>query len=91
MNLTSNDQLTYFAHDWIDKDKLIGLAQPDRRYHFYTLGRSGMGKSTMLFSKIVQDLQAGRGHYSTKDEAVKMFMENFREGKPSSCSLEKFS
>ncbi len=61
MNLTYNDRLTYFAQDWTDKDKRIGLAQPDRRYHFYTLGRSGMGKSTMLFSKIVQDLQAGRG------------------------------
>ena len=62
MNLTSNDQLTYFAHDWTDKDKLIGLTQPDRRYHFYTLGRSGMGKSTMLFRKSFKiDLQAGRG------------------------------
>jgi len=39
----------------------IGIAPSDRRYHFYTIGRTGTGKSTMLANMIIQDLIAGRG------------------------------
>ncbi len=60
--MSSNNHLTNFARGFVGyQEQTIGIAQEDRRYHFYTIGRTGTGKSTLLFSKIVQDLQAGRG------------------------------
>ena len=60
--MLSNNQTTYFARGYVGyQEENIGIKQPDRRYHFYTIGRTGTGKSTLLFAKIVQDLRAGRG------------------------------
>lgn len=59
--MSAQEQLTYFARSWGDQKQLIGISQTDRRYHFLAIGRTGTGKSTLLFSKIVQDLKQGRG------------------------------
>ena len=60
--MSLNGRLTYFAHRPASYgDGHIGIAQADRRFHFYAVGRTGTGKSTLLFSKIVQDLAAGHG------------------------------
>jgi hypothetical protein len=59
--MPTNSQLTYFAQFPTDNNRPIGITLPDRRFHFYAIGRTGTGKSTLLFSKIVQDLRAGRG------------------------------
>ena len=61
MDLTANGKLTYFAHEWADENKPIGLAQTDRQFHFLATGRTGTGKSSLLLNKIVQDIRAGRG------------------------------
>ena len=37
------------------------LSQADRRQHIYAVGKSGTGKSTLLFNLIMQDIEAGRG------------------------------
>ena len=55
------EQLTHFARSWGDQKQLIGISQADRRYHFLAIGRTGTGKSTLLISKIAQDLKQGRG------------------------------
>lgn len=39
----------------------FGLYQADRRQHFYCIGKSGTGKSTLLRNLIAQDLAVGRG------------------------------
>lgn len=39
----------------------VGLRRDDRRRHVYVVGRTGMGKSTLLLNQIALDLQAGRG------------------------------
>ncbi len=39
----------------------IRLKQDDRRRHMYTVGKTGMGKSTLLTNMIVQDIRAGHG------------------------------
>lgn len=39
----------------------FGLKAPDRRRPVLILGKTGMGKSTLLFNCIVQDIRAGRG------------------------------
>ncbi len=44
-----------------DDRRLIGLAQEDRRRHLYIVGKTGMGKSTLLQNMIAADMQAGRG------------------------------
>lgn len=41
--------------------KSFGLLQEDRRRHVYVLGKSGMGKSTMLENMILQDIYSGQG------------------------------
>jgi len=41
--------------------KQFGLLPDDRRRHLAILGKTGMGKSTLLRSLIASDIQAGRG------------------------------
>lgn len=41
--------------------KAFGLLQEDRRRHVYILGKSGMGKSTLLENMILQDIYSGQG------------------------------
>ncbi len=40
---------------------MIGLDQDERRRHMYILGATGTGKSTLLLSMIVQDMEHGKG------------------------------
>lgn len=39
----------------------ITQSEDDRRRHLYVVGKTGMGKSTLLMSLILQDIEAGRG------------------------------
>lgn len=39
----------------------IGIGQEDRRRHFYVVGKTGMGKTTLLYNQILADIEAGRG------------------------------
>ncbi len=39
----------------------FGIKQSDRLSHLYILGKTGVGKSTLLKNLIMQDIQAGRG------------------------------
>lgn len=39
----------------------FGIKTDDRRRHMYVIGKTGMGKSTMLENMIIQDIRAGRG------------------------------
>ena len=42
-------------------DAPVTLALDDRRRHMHVLGKPGTGKSTLLYSLMLQDLAAGRG------------------------------
>ena len=44
-----------------DDRRLVGLAPEDRRRHLYLVGKTGMGKTTLLQNMLVADMQAGRG------------------------------
>jgi DNA helicase HerA-like ATPase len=47
---------------WVsDEEKLVLLAPEDRAQHLYIVGKTGLGKSTLLRNLIIQDLYAGRG------------------------------
>jgi hypothetical protein len=39
----------------------FGHSRADRRYHTYALGKTGTGKSTLLWNLILQDIAAGEG------------------------------
>jgi hypothetical protein len=44
-----------------DDRRQIGLALEDRRRHLYIVGKTGMGKTTLIQNQIAADLRAGRG------------------------------
>ena len=44
-----------------DDRRIIGISQEDRRRHLYIVGKTGMGKTTLLQNQIYADIEAGRG------------------------------
>ncbi|MDO8655029.1 MAG: type IV secretion system DNA-binding domain-containing protein, partial [bacterium] len=44
-----------------NKRQKFGIRRDDRRRHFYALGKTGMGKTSMLEQMIIQDIVAGEG------------------------------
>lgn len=44
-----------------NKRALFGIKQDDRRRHVYVVGKTGMGKTTLLENMVISDLRAGRG------------------------------
>lgn len=43
------------------EDKIIRIAENDRRRHLYILGQTGTGKSTSMINMIISDIRAGKG------------------------------
>ena len=57
-----DDWITYFAKtDSRNKQTPFGIKQSDRSRHSYVIGKTGMGKSTLLENMAVQDIQNGQG------------------------------
>src|SRR5471030_3028746 len=44
-----------------NKRRLVGIKQADRLSHIYIIGKTGVGKSTLIETLARQDLEAGRG------------------------------
>lgn len=56
------DTITYFAEtDSRGRRVKFGVKDSDRTKHIYLIGKSGMGKSTLLENLAVQDIQNGNG------------------------------
>jgi len=56
------DQVTYFAEtDFRNARHRFGIKAKDRTRHVYVIGKTGMGKSTLLENMAVQDIQNGNG------------------------------
>ncbi len=56
------NKITFFARtDARGKDVPFGIKAKDRQRHMYVIGKTGMGKSTMLENMAVQDIQNGEG------------------------------
>jgi Type IV secretory pathway, VirD4 components len=57
-----NSDITLFAETTFRNRRLkFGIKTDDRRRHMYLIGKTGMGKSTILENMIVADIRAGRG------------------------------
>ncbi len=55
-------KITFFARtDARGKDVPFGIRAQDRQRHMYIIGKTGMGKSTLLENMAVQDIQNGEG------------------------------
>ncbi len=63
-NGSQNDErrITYFATTHTrGKREMFGIRAIDRGKHMYVIGKTGMGKSTMLENMAIQDIQNGEG------------------------------
>lgn len=57
-----NDNITVFAEtNFRNQFRKFGIKTDDRRRHMYLIGKTGMGKSTVLENMIIEDIRAGRG------------------------------
>jgi len=60
--MPTNRDITYLGYTtYRDKNQLFGIKRKDRRQHVYILGKSGTGKSVLLFNMIVQNIKNGDG------------------------------
>jgi len=57
----SEEHIVLGSHEQWGHDVPLALSLPDRRQHLYTIGKSGVGKTTLLRNLILQDIEAGRG------------------------------
>jgi len=56
------EQVTYFAEtDARSKRVPFGIKSKDRSRHTYVIGKTGMGKSTLLENMAIQDIKNGKG------------------------------
>jgi energy-coupling factor transporter ATP-binding protein EcfA2 len=77
------NKVTYFAEtDARNKKVKFGIKAKDRTRHVYVIGKTGMGKSTLLENMAVQDIQNGEGmcfidpHGKTADLLLEYVPEN---------------
>lgn len=60
--MLSDDHITYFARTNHRNTGIpFGIRKADRRSHMYVIGKTGTGKSTLLKTLVLQDVEAGEG------------------------------
>lgn len=60
--MDTNNPITYFGEtDARNKKIKFGIKAKDRLKHMYVIGKTGMGKSTLLENMAIQDIQNGEG------------------------------
>lgn len=58
----TNSEIAVFAETTFrNQQKKFGIKSDDRRRHMYLIGKTGMGKSTVLENMIIDDIRSGRG------------------------------
>ena len=62
MENTKEQKIVFFAKtNFRNKFVKFGIKTDDRRRHMYLMGKTGMGKTTVIENMIIQDIQEGRG------------------------------
>lgn len=57
-----NSDITYFGKtNFRGQEHIFGIKRDDRRRHMYVIGKTGMGKTTLLENMIIADINAGNG------------------------------
>ncbi len=61
-NMENHKDLTIFAQtNFRNENRKFGIKLDDRRRHMYLIGKTGMGKTTMLEHMVLSDIYAGHG------------------------------
>jgi len=62
VNALDENRITYFASTHTrGQHQAFGIRAKDRSKHLYIIGKTGMGKSTLLENMAIQDIQNGEG------------------------------
>lgn len=60
--MNAGEKITYFgATDFRNRKTKFGIKNSDRSRHVYVIGKTGMGKSTLLENMAAQDIMSGEG------------------------------
>ncbi len=60
--MNSDEEIIIFSQtNFRNKAVRFGIKKDDRRRHMYVLGKTGMGKTNLLETMIIQDIQRGKG------------------------------
>src|SRR3990167_7886035 len=60
--MNDDTKTTYFGQtNFRNQLKRFGIKKIDRRKHMYIIGKTGMGKTTLLENMAMQDIQSGEG------------------------------
>ncbi len=58
----SDNDITIFAKtNFRNKEVAFGIRKDDRRRHMYIIGKTGMGKTTLIENMVIQDILSGNG------------------------------
>jgi energy-coupling factor transporter ATP-binding protein EcfA2 len=81
--MSKKDKIAYFAvTDFRNEKTRFGIKNEDRSRHVYVIGKTGMGKSTLLENLAAQDIKNGEGmcfvdpHGSAIDVLIEYIPEN---------------
>ncbi len=56
------NEINFFAKtNFRNREVPFGIKQDDRRRHMYVIGKTGMGKTTMMENMVIQDIRNGHG------------------------------
>ncbi|MBI5140252.1 MAG: type IV secretion system DNA-binding domain-containing protein [Candidatus Vogelbacteria bacterium] len=73
-----NKDVTYFAEaDFRNKGVRFGIKSLDRTRHFYVIGKTGFGKSTLLENMTIQDIDNnnGVGYMDPHGKSAELFLD----------------
>lgn len=60
--MTTQEQINFFAKtNFRNQQVPFGIKPDDRRRHMYIIGKTGMGKTTMMENMVIQDIRNGNG------------------------------
>jgi type IV secretory pathway TraG/TraD family ATPase VirD4 len=59
--LEDDNRITHFARTNFRTRRIFGIKRRDRRSHMYLIGKTGVGKSSLLATLIEQDMKNGEG------------------------------
>jgi hypothetical protein len=60
--MPENSQINFFAKtNFRNREVPFGIKTDDRRRHMYIIGKTGMGKTTLMENMVIQDIRDGHG------------------------------
>jgi hypothetical protein len=60
--MENQNDITFFAKtNFRNREVPFGIKADDRRRHMYIIGKTGMGKTTMMENMVIQDIKNGHG------------------------------